>query len=78
MGNEELVDLPYRAEYAKSNRSSCKGCKSKIEKDHLRLAVMVQVRRKSLLHVTAGYRLYKGHLAWEIVPCESERTLTVI
>lgn len=39
----ESLNLPYRAEYAKSGRSSCKGCKEKIEKDHLRLAVMIQV-----------------------------------
>ncbi|KAF2885554.1 hypothetical protein ILUMI_20622 [Ignelater luminosus] len=36
------MDLPYKAEYAKSNRSSCRGCKSSIGKDSLRLAVMVQ------------------------------------
>ena len=36
-------NLPYRAEYAKSNRSSCKGCKKTIPQDTLRLAVMVQV-----------------------------------
>lgn len=36
------LDLPYRAEYAKSNRSSCKKCKDKIDKDVLRLAIMVQ------------------------------------
>jgi hypothetical protein len=36
-------DLPYRAEYAKSGRASCKGCKNPIAKDTLRLAVMVQV-----------------------------------
>jgi len=35
-------DLPFRAEYAKSNRSSCKACKAKIDKDELRLAAMVQ------------------------------------
>lgn len=40
---EEHEDRPYRVEYAKSNRSKCKGCKESIEKDHLRLAVMVQV-----------------------------------
>lgn len=34
----------YRVEYAKSNRASCKGCKSKIDKDVLRLARMVQSR----------------------------------
>ncbi|KAG8225244.1 hypothetical protein J437_LFUL008781, partial [Ladona fulva] len=35
-------DLPYRAEYAKSGRASCKSCKGSIAKDSLRLAVMVQ------------------------------------
>ncbi|XP_037580997.1 poly [ADP-ribose] polymerase 1 [Dermacentor silvarum] len=35
-------DLPYMAEYAKSGRASCKGCKSKIDNAELRLAVMVQ------------------------------------
>nr|XP_023025730.1 poly [ADP-ribose] polymerase [Leptinotarsa decemlineata] len=36
------MDLPYLAEYAKSGRASCKGCKSTISKGELRLAVMVQ------------------------------------
>ncbi|RDD42983.1 Poly [ADP-ribose] polymerase 1 [Trichoplax sp. H2] len=36
-------DLPFRAEYAKSNRAACKLCRSNIGKDTLRLAVMVQV-----------------------------------
>lgn len=40
----DSVDLPFRAEYAKSNRSSCKMCKNKIEKGELRMAAMVQVR----------------------------------
>ncbi|XP_013395651.1 poly [ADP-ribose] polymerase 1 [Lingula anatina] len=35
-------DLPFKAEYAKSNRASCKKCKELISKDTLRLAVMVQ------------------------------------
>lgn len=38
----EIDESPYRAEYAKSGRSKCKGCKEGIEKDHLRLAVMIQ------------------------------------
>lgn len=37
------MELPYRAEYAKSGRASCRCCKSPIGKDTLRLAVMVQV-----------------------------------
>lgn len=32
----------FRAEYAKSDRSTCKGCRSGINKDTLRLAIMVQ------------------------------------
>ena len=36
-------DLPYRAEYAKSGRASCKSCKGLISKDTLRMAQMVQV-----------------------------------
>lgn len=36
------MDLPYKAEYAKSGRASCRGCKNTIEKEVLRLAVMVQ------------------------------------
>ena len=37
------VELPFRSEYAKSGRSSCKACKTNIEKAQLRLAAMVQV-----------------------------------
>ena len=37
------TDLPFKAEYAKSSRSSCKACKGGITQDSLRLAVMVQV-----------------------------------
>ncbi|XP_058823403.1 poly [ADP-ribose] polymerase [Topomyia yanbarensis] len=35
-------NLPYVAEYAKSNRASCKLCKNKIDKEELRLGAMVQ------------------------------------
>ncbi len=35
-------ELPYRAEYAKSGRSSCKSCKELIPNASLRMAVMVQ------------------------------------
>ena len=43
MSEDEIQkeDLPFRAEYAKSGRSSCKECKGKIEKGELRLAIMV-------------------------------------
>jgi len=35
-------DLPYRAEYAKSGRAKCKGCKVEIPKGDMRLAAMTQ------------------------------------
>ncbi|XP_064601493.1 LOW QUALITY PROTEIN: poly [ADP-ribose] polymerase 1-like [Liolophura sinensis] len=35
-------DYPFKAEYAKSGRASCKTCKSSIAQDSLRIAVMVQ------------------------------------
>lgn len=44
-------DLPYRAEYAKSGRASCKGCRSPIAKESLRLAAMVQVEMNIVLQV---------------------------
>jgi hypothetical protein len=37
------MDLPYRAEYAKSGRAGCKTCKTKIDQGTLRIAAMVQV-----------------------------------
>ena len=43
MGDIAEADLPYRSEYAKSGRSSCKACKTSIGKADLRLAAMVQV-----------------------------------
>lgn len=43
------VDLPYSVEYAKSSRSSCKNCKNSIQKDSLRLAVIVQVISRILI-----------------------------
>lgn len=36
----ETEKKPYAVEYAKSSRSSCKGCKSLISKDTLRIALM--------------------------------------
>nr|CAH7715522.1 unnamed protein product [Callosobruchus chinensis] len=38
------MDLPYRVEYAKSSRASCRGCKGGIDQGDLRLAVMIQSR----------------------------------
>ncbi|KAK7863506.1 hypothetical protein R5R35_009060 [Gryllus longicercus] len=40
--SENADDLPYRAEYSKSGRASCRGCKNQIAKETLRLAVLVQ------------------------------------
>ena len=36
-------DADFKAEYAKSNRASCKLCSGLISKDTLRLAIMIQV-----------------------------------
>lgn len=43
----------YRSEYAKSGKASCKGCKQSIEKQSLRLAIMVQVWACQILAVDA-------------------------
>ena len=37
------TDFPYKAEYAKSGRASCKACKDNIPKDSFRMAAMIQV-----------------------------------
>jgi len=42
MSEENKVDLPFRAEYAKSGRAKCKGCKSEIPKGDCRLASLTQ------------------------------------
>ena len=46
------VELPFRSEYAKSGRSSCKACKTNIEKAQLRLAAMVQVILKYIYTIS--------------------------
>ena len=43
MSEEQGSDLPFRAEYAKSGRAKCKGCKSEIPKGDCRLASLTQV-----------------------------------
>jgi len=40
--SDEVEDLPYRAEYAKSGRAKCKGCKAEIPKGDCRLASLTQ------------------------------------
>ena len=39
---DEVADLPFQSEYAKSGRAGCKLCSGSIAKDSLRLAIMVQ------------------------------------
>lgn len=36
------VELPFKTEYAKSGRASCKGCKETIPQGSVRIAAMVQ------------------------------------
>ncbi|XP_065370938.1 poly [ADP-ribose] polymerase [Calliphora vicina] len=36
------IELPFKAEYSKTGRASCKGCKTKIDQSELRIAIMVQ------------------------------------
>ena len=45
MAEEE--ERPFKAEYAKSGRATCKLCSGSITKDTLRLAKMVQVKTGS-------------------------------
>ena len=49
--SDHHVDLPFSAEYAKSNRAGCKACGDNIGKDTLRLAIMVQVRSVQFSHI---------------------------
>ena len=43
MEEDNERDKPFKVEYAKSGRAACKSCKDAIDKDKLRLAIMVQV-----------------------------------
>ena len=52
----ESSDKPYRVEYAKSGRASCKKCKESIPKDSIRMAFMVQVRAEGALCARPGLR----------------------
>ena len=54
------VELPFRSEYAKSGRSSCKACKTNIEKAQLRLAAMVQVILKYIHPISINFNYYKN------------------
>lgn len=40
---QSFNNYPYRTEYARSSRSRCKKCYKFIDKDELRIAIMVQV-----------------------------------
>lgn len=46
VSSSKMTDLPFQAEYAKTGRAACKGCKAKIDQGVLRLAIMVQVSTK--------------------------------
>jgi hypothetical protein len=48
----------FKAEYAKSGRASCKGCKGTISQDSLRLAVMVQVSSAPLNFFIHSFIIY--------------------
>jgi len=52
-------DLPFSAEYAKSNRAGCKSCGENIAKDSLRLAVMVQVSRAASQYSVGRFFLHQ-------------------
>ena len=57
-------ELPFRTEYAKSNRSACKLCKNNIDKDSLRMAKMVQVSNffYSAIPLTFFSHTHNSHL----------------
>ena len=63
-------DLPYKAEYAKSGRASCKSCKSTIAQASLRLARMVQVSytiyRKVVYDLRASGQFETKKMKYEI------------
>lgn len=42
MAENDVMDLPYGSEYAKSSRARCVQCKNTIQKDELRLSVRVR------------------------------------
>ena len=55
-------DLPFRAEYAKSGKSSCKECKGKIKKGELRLAIMVPFFLLLIHEVSGGDHVHHDQL----------------
>ncbi|KAI8428807.1 hypothetical protein MSG28_007474 [Choristoneura fumiferana] len=66
-----MAELPYQAEYAKSGRAGCKGCKQKIDQGTLRIAVMVQdeVRISKTVYDTEVGQKYGGQPLWHHVKC---------
>lgn len=38
----DYISLPFKADYAKSDRATCRGCKAKIGRDALRIAILLQ------------------------------------
>lgn len=48
---DKMEDLPYKVEYARSGRAGCKACKMNIGQDSLRIARMVQVSVRRVVHL---------------------------
>ena len=57
-------DLPFKAEYAKSGRASCKSCRDSIAKDSLRLAIMVQVEIRTKISKKVFLDIDGVHSSW--------------
>ncbi|XP_037073152.1 poly [ADP-ribose] polymerase 1-like [Pollicipes pollicipes] len=71
-------DLPFRAEYAKSGRAGCKGCKGNIAKDTLRMAAMVQSpffdgKQASWYHFACFFKKQRPKAVADIAHFESLR-----
>jgi hypothetical protein len=62
-------DLPYKVEYSKSSRASCRLCREKIEAGVLRLAIMVQVKWTASLALLC-MRLSALHTLYAIIPAK--------
>lgn len=69
---ENMEELPFKAEYAKTGRASCKGCKNKIDQAELRIAKMVQVRQCFILLNKLNYMV---GMKWLEPDCAKKITL---
>lgn len=50
------AELPYKAEYCKTNRAKCKACKEVMEKDSVKMAIRVKYKGKDF-HMTTYYHV---------------------